>query len=149
MPGLTTQGDRAKAQTLYRLLRPVYAATAMTLIAEAVYFVVWGLILFPGGSVTGKVLWTATRSVATGAVVGTTTIILVDKSNGTAMSMALAALAMIAVGSFYAFLCNRNDYSGGPEKSTLFIASEIVPAVLGGFLYGWRLNGASQNRVEA
>ena len=149
---MAAENNLIGSQTRHGYLRPVYFATAMTLIAEAIYFVVWGLILFPGGSVMGKLLWTATCGVAMGAVVGATTMILVDETFGAFASISLAALTMAVVGSFCAFLCSRIDarfdYFGGPENSSFFVASGIIPAILGGILYGWLLYAPSRNPVE-
>jgi hypothetical protein len=41
-------------------VRPIAVAVAMTALAEALYFVVWGLYLLTQGSILGKVTWTAT-----------------------------------------------------------------------------------------
>lgn len=54
----------------HRVLQPVFLATTMILAAEVVYLIVWGLMLFPGGSLVGKLAWALTCSVGMGAIVG-------------------------------------------------------------------------------
>lgn len=51
-------------------------AVVLNSIAEGVYVIVWGVILFPGGRLVGKAMWTATCGVAMGAVVGAATLLI-------------------------------------------------------------------------
>ena len=115
----------------------------MTLVAELVYLVVWGMYLFPGGSLLGKMTWTATCGIAMGAVVGSVILLFVETRASGRRAVIFAALSMTAVGGFCAWLCSRIDirfdYFGGPENAILFIASGVLPAVAGGLLLGWLL----------
>ncbi len=124
-------------------LKPVYIATAMTLAAEAVYLVVWGLFLFPEGSFFGKLLWTLTCGLVMGIVIGVTTILLLAIQKHFITRFLSAALSMSLLGSYCAFLCGKIDmnynYFGGSENPELFLMSGVIPSVFGGLLYGWIL----------
>lgn len=125
----------------HTLLGPVYIATGLISIAEVVYVAFFGMILFPGGSLTGKIIWALTCGIAMGAVVGVATVFLTSDGSTRHARMVIAAGVMTVVGSYCSWLCSRIDarfdYFGGPENTGLFIASGLIPAVLGGFLYGW------------
>jgi small basic protein len=125
------------------ILKPVYIATGLTLFAELVYFVGWGLILFPEGSLVGKIVWTLTCGLAMGIVIGVATLLVVPQNGSFALKIFLAAIIMALIGSYCAFICSRIDmnynFFGGAENPILFVVSGVVPALFGGFLYGWIL----------
>ena len=56
-----------------------------------------------------------------------------------------AAGVVVVVGSYCAWLCSTIDarlgYFGGSENTALFIAGGVIPAIVGGALYGWILYG--------
>ena len=120
-------------------------AVALTTGAEIVYFTVWGLFLFPEGNVIGKLVWTTTCGIAMGLVIAALTFLWVEPRWRGGQAVLGAALVMAAVGSYCAWLCSGIDakfgFFGGSENTALFIASGIVPAVLGGLLYGWLVYG--------
>ncbi|MEH6647829.1 hypothetical protein [Sulfitobacter sp.] len=120
-------------------------AIALTSLAEVVYLLLWGMVLFPGGSLAGKAVWTATCGIVMGAVIGATTLLLVEGRISGAAAMIGAATIMAAVGSYCAWLCSRIDakfdYFGGPENGALFILSGVIPAIVGGLIYGWWIYG--------
>ncbi|MDA1098592.1 MAG: hypothetical protein O2967_06355 [Proteobacteria bacterium] len=135
----------------HKLLKPVYVATALTLFAEAVYFVIWGVVLFPEGSLVGKLIWTLTCGVGMGVVIGIATILLVGEKRNPTISIITAAATMAIIGSNCGILCSlideRFDYFGGPENTTLFIVGSVFLAIVGGALYGWLVYAPSRNRV--
>lgn len=121
-----------------RVIRVLGIAIAMTTLAELVYLLVWGLYLFPAGSVAGKVAWTLTCGIAMGSVIGM--FVLIFAEHRPARQAAFVAwLATAGVGSYCAYLCSRIDirfaYFGGEEQTSLFLLGGIIPAVLGGVLY--------------
>ena len=129
------------------------SAIALTSFAELIYFLVWGMMLFPGGSLAGKAVWTATCGVAMGSVIGAATLVLVEgRATGVAAIWATAAI-MAVVGSYCAWLCSRIDarfdYFGGPENGALFILSGVIPAVVGGLIYGWWIYGRGKEAGHA
>ncbi|WP_300513368.1 hypothetical protein [Aliiroseovarius sp.] len=121
------------------------SAIALTSLAELFYFLVWGMLLFPTGSLAGKAVWTATCGIAMGAVVGSLTLLLVEGRFSGRAAIGASAAIMAAVGSYCAWLCSRIDarfdYFGGGENGGLFILSGVLPALAGGLLYGWWLHG--------
>lgn len=125
--------------------RIIVIAVALTTSAEIVYFTVWGLFLFPEGSILGKLVWTITCSIAMGLVIGALTFLWVEQRWHGGKAVLGAASVMAAVGSYCAWLCSRVDarfeYFGGDENTTLFILSGVVPAILGGLLFGWLIYG--------
>ncbi len=124
----------------------------MTTAAEIVYLAVWGLVLFPEGSLSAKIVWTLTCGIAMGAVIGSGTLVFVDNRHGGASAFWLAASIMALVGVYCTWLCSRIDlmfsYFGGAEHGTLFIAGGVIPAIAGGLLYGWFLYGPLAQRRE-
>jgi hypothetical protein len=126
-------------------------AVLLTVLAELFYLTVWGMWLFPEGSLTGKVIWTLTCGLSMGAVIGAATLVWVEHWHGGNAALWRAALIVAAVGSYCAFLCSRIDarfgYFGGDENTGLFIAAGVLPALAGGLLYGWLLYGRNQAPV--
>ena len=120
-------------------------AVGLTAFAELFYFVVWGMYLFPGGNILGKLVWTSTCGVVMGLAIGGLTYLFVENRLSGGQAIIGAALSMAAVGSYCAWLCSRIDarfdYFGGPENTGLFILSGVIPAILGGLLYGWLVYG--------
>lgn len=136
--------------TRWLFIRPIAYAVAMTVIAEAFYFVVWGMILFPDGSLAGKAAWMLTCGIAMGSVIGAGTIVVATGRLEGAHAFWSAAIIFFAVGSACAVLCSRIDaqfnYFGGSEHTTLFVLGGIIPAAVGGLLYGWLLYGRPDTR---
>jgi len=132
-------------QAQHRPLIILGTAIALTSLAEIVYFIVWGMALFPGGSLAGKAVWTATCGIAMGAVVGAATLLLIEGRASGVAAFGMAAAIMAAIGSYCGWLCSRIDarfdYFGGAENGVLFIWSSVIPAIAGGLLYGWWIYG--------
>ncbi len=139
-----------KAGTRWLFIRPIAFAVLMTVLAEAVYLIVWGLILFPEGSVAGKITWTLTCGIAMGSVIGAATIVLVTGRLEGVRAFWSAAIIFFTVGATCALLCSQIDarfnYFGGSEHAMLFVLSGVIPAAVGGLLYGWLLYGSSDQR---
>ena len=132
-------------------LKPVVLATLLILIAEMAYLVVWGMILYPQGSLPGKVMWTVTCTIAMGSVIGVFTQILVPGDGSGLARMAVAAAVMAAVGIYCTYLCARIDvhfnYFGGADNAALFLLGGVAPAIFGGIIYGWLLYRPSRSGV--
>ncbi len=127
-------------------LTPVYYATALTLAAEALYLIAFGVVLFPSGSIAGKVLWSFTCGIAMGAIVGVATIVLRPLCRDRKSQLLVPAVVMAFVGSYCAFICSQIDvhfnFFGGGENTGIFILSGVIPSIIGGLLYGWLLDRA-------
>ena len=126
-----------------RILLIVGVAVTMTLAAELIYFTVWGLWLFPEGNLISKITWTMTCGVAMGAVIALATLILVEGNLQDAKAILAAAGIVALVGTFCAILYSQIDHSfnyfGGKTHTLMFILSGVIPAIVGGILYGWVL----------
>lgn len=124
-------------------VRPIVLAAAMTVLAEAFYLAVWGMVLFPGGSLASKFVWTLTCGIAMGSVIGAATVVLISGKVYGMFAILTAALIFFIVGSACAVLCSRIDahlgYFGGEEHATLFVLGGVIPAAFGALLYGWLL----------
>ena len=138
-----------------RVFSVLGVAVFLTTLAELFYLVVWGMWLFPGGSLAGKIVWTLTCGIAMGAVIGAATLLWAEPLNGRRAAVWCAAAIVLVVGSYCAWLCStidaQFDYFGGPDNSSLFIVAGLVPALFGGILYAWLLYGRpvpSQHPVE-
>lgn len=116
---------------------------AMTFLAEILYLVVWGIVLFPAGSLAGKVVWTVTCGIAMGLVIGGLTLLWIEGRYSRRAAAARAGVAFFLVSAYCSWLCSRIDsifgYFGGEEQGALFIASGVIPAIFGAFLFGWLL----------
>lgn len=125
-------------------------AIALTSLAEIFYFFVWGMFLFPGGSLVDKAVWTATCGIAMGAVIGAATLLIVEGRTSGLTAIVAGAAIMATVGSYCGWLCSQIDvkfnYFGGPDNGTLFILASVIPAIGGGLLYGWWLYGRGRGR---
>lgn len=119
----------------------LFVAIAMTLGAEVFYLIVFGMFLYPAGSLPAKIVWTTTCGIAMGAVIGLAVLLLAESRKSAAQRFWITAAAMTVVGTYCAWLCSRIDaafnYFGGAENASLFILSGVIPAIVGGALYGW------------
>ena len=126
-----------------RILMIIGFATIMTVFAEFLYFTIWGLWLFPDGDLISKAVWTFTCGIAMGFTIGASTLLLVEGNLIHHKAIISAAAIMSLVGIGCAILCSQIDqhfnYFGGREHSGLFLLSGIIPAIIGGVLYGWAL----------
>ena len=127
-------------------VRPVALAVTMTALAEAFYFVVWGLYLFPEGSILGKLVWTLTCGIAMGSVIGSATIMLVVGRLEGAAALVSSALTFFVVASTCAVLCSSIDarfgYFGGAENAELFVLAGVIPGAFGAIVYALLLFSA-------
>ncbi len=130
----------------------IFVAVGLTTVAEVFYFFVWGIILFPTGSIIGKLVWTATCGTAMGSVVAVLTILFVENRLKGRNAIIAAAMLLALVGSFCAILCSNIDaklgYFGGAENQGLFIWSGVIPSLLGGPIYGWIIYHRLQNDYD-
>lgn len=125
-------------------------AIAMTTIAEAVYFLIWGVLLFPAGNFVDKLLWTATCAIAMGVIIASIVILAAPTQRRGAF--VIAAMSMAIVGVTCTLLCSwidtRFNYFGGVEAAELFVFAGVIPAVIGGLLFGWLITSRAANPVR-
>ncbi len=136
-----------------RMFRPIYLAIGLTLLAELIFVLAWGPVLFPGGTMLGKLIWAVTCSIGIGAVAGLTTAYFVGGRTKTGAAIAIAALSLALVGIYCTFLCSWIDrrfvYFGGEQTATLFLLAGSIAAISGGVLYGWLLYGVESKWSDA
>ena len=128
-----------------RLFWILSVAVALTTAAEVFYLVVWGMWLFPAGNWAAKTVWTLTCGIAMGSVIGVATILWAEPLRGHRAALWRAVAVVIVVGSYCGWLCStidaRLEYFGGAENAVLFIAASVIPAIIGGGLFGWLVYG--------
>lgn len=126
-----------------RYLRPIKYSVLLSMLGEFIIFVVWGVILFPEGSLLNKLLWTVFfcglgMGSAVGAVIA---VFFVDKLRGSVAIVLSSLVSAILLGGFCNYLCLKLDqhflYFGGHEASGLFIINGMVMSALAGALVGW------------
>ena len=136
------------------LTRPILVALAFNLAGEFLIFALWGLYLFPAGSLWLKAGWTATCGVAMGATIGSLVNLLVTgRMNGAAAAFASGAICC-GVTAFCTLLCYWIDLAtgshfGAHEAPTLFIAGGLIPALATSIVYPWLLYSAAGVRLLA
>ncbi len=141
-PELMGDGRANELEVAKRYLRPLKLALLMSVGAEAGLFVVFGLILYPEGSVIHKLLWTVVFcGLGMGGALGASICLLVvDRLQGWAAVVACAALSMLLIGFACDYLCLSLDkhfhYFGGADNAGLFIGVSVALAGLGGALGG-------------
>lgn len=131
-------------------------AVAGSVLAETAIFVIWGLILYPEGSIFAKFLWTIVFcGIGMGSVVAVALLLfVVDQFDGWQAVIATSVITVIVLGGVCNVLCFQLDsqffhYFGGAENPTLFIANGFVLAALGGALGGWLLfTPSGQRRLD-
>ena len=113
-------------KTRREFVRPIVVATVLTLGGEMLVFLIWGLGLFPEGSLLSKFVWTATCGIAMGATIAALTIWLVAGRLDGHRAAAAASVVSFAVLAFCTFLCYRLDLSldlfGARAAPELFIS---------------------------
>lgn len=137
---MTTKIDN---QAVQAHLRPIKLAILLSVFGEAIIFLVWGIILYPEGSLINKFLWTIVfcglgMGSALGAII---TFSVVGKFKGTKAIIFCSVLSGIILGVFCNYLCFNLDlhfnYFGGQKTPDLFIWNGIIMSFLGGALLGW------------
>lgn len=145
----------SKSDSRKEYLRPIKLAIFFSVLAEAIIFVVWGLILYPEGNLLHKFLWTI---VFCGLGMGATTgafisLFVVGRWNGVKAILATAAISTVLLGFLCNLLCYKLDmhfdYFGGPETPELFIWNGLVMAFIAGALVGYLLfTNAGKNILD-
>lgn len=136
-----------------RYLRPIKLSIALSVLSEAVIFVVWGLILYPEGSIINKLLWTVVFcGLGMGSAVGAlVALLVVDRLSGLPALIATTVQSVVILGVGCNLLCLNLDrhflYFGGTENHLLFLGNGIVMSAAGGVIIGWacfmRTSGSS------
>ena len=129
--------------TVNDYLRPLKLAIIFSVLGEAAILLIWGVILYPEGSLLHKFLWTIVFcGIGMGAAAGVfIDFLVVGKLNGLPAIIATAFISFVLLGLFCNFLCfnldMHFDFFGGHNTPNSFIWNGIVMATLGGIFVGW------------
>ncbi len=125
------------------VLRVLTLSIAITTLAEVVYFVIWGIILFPNGPLGSKLVWTMTCGIAMGSVIGAGSLLFAAWINFRGILAICFAGSFLSVATYCSVLCSQIDrslnYFGGADHQILFLLGGIVPATIGSTIYAWLL----------
>jgi hypothetical protein len=122
-------------------LGPILFAVLLTFSGEAVIFVGFGVLLFPGGDLLAKAWWTGTCGIAMGLAIGAIVLLLqaaIRDRRALALAAGLAYCAVLAHCVAICFAIDRQiGYFGAAEVPGLFIWSGLIAAAATAPLYGW------------
>jgi len=108
-----------------------------------VIFVVWGLYLFPEGSLFNKFMWTIVFcGIGMGGAFGAVVVLgLLGRVSGWPAILATTVISAVMLGLFCNTLCLRLDlvfgYFGASGAGMLFMTNGLVMSALGGAVLGW------------
>ena len=114
----------------------------MTELGEIFLLILYGLILFPDGSLIHKVLWTLVFcGIGMGATLGAfISFFVVDRFNGTKAIFITTLLSLTILGVACNLLCLSLDhhfqYFGGTSDPYLFFSGGVLGSVIGGIAVG-------------
>ncbi|KAI9129940.1 hypothetical protein ON05_030200 (plasmid) [Acaryochloris sp. CCMEE 5410] len=120
--------------------RALSVGLALSLLGELIYWVIWGLILFPSHPwITFK--WSLVCGFGMGSVVGTLTcLVLIDRFRGwqavvTGFAVAFGIFIFCAINCF--LMDQQSNYWGAATHPQWFLMGGVVGAILGSLMYTW------------
>ncbi|MEZ4848201.1 MAG: hypothetical protein R3B93_06205 [Bacteroidia bacterium] len=126
-------------------VRSLKVLILLSVLGEAVIFLVWGVFLYPEGSILHKFLWTIVYcGLGMGSAAGAFVVFLVvNKMTGWKAILTTSLISGILLGLFCNYLCFNLDmhfnHFGGADTPGLFIWNGIIMSFLGGAFGGWLL----------
>ncbi len=133
------------------LVRPIAVAIVFTLVGEVLIFLIWGIGIFPKGTLWRKLVWTITCGVAMGATIGALVNLFVTGRLRTRTAAVTAAAIYFSVLAFCIGLCFEIalsvNYFGAREAPVLFIPGGLIPALVTSFGYSWLLYSDSGEAI--
>jgi hypothetical protein len=141
MPGNALTEDARKM-----FIRPLIISLVFSVVGEFLLLVIYGIILFPGGNMIYKVLWTLVFcGIGMGATLGTSIdLFIIGRYSGLKAILLTILLAFLIMGVACDLLCLNIDlhfnYFGAQTNPLLFSAggmlgSLIAGAGIGGLLF--------------
>lgn len=124
-------------------LRPLQLSILFAVLGELIILIVWGVILYPEGSLLQKFLWTIVFcGLGMGSSIGALIdLFIVGKFKGFSAVVLTTLISVIFLGVLCNVLCYRLDmhfdYFGGKDTPTLFLVNGIFLSAGGGALVGW------------
>ena len=125
-------------------VRPLAVAAVFTVAGEAMVFIVWELVHYPGGDVTAKLLWVTLAAMVLAAAIGFMVGFIVGgRYHGTVAavvsSFCYATVLIAGILISYEIDMAKNLF-GVRRDPELFVLTGILPAILTAPLYGWLLH---------
>jgi hypothetical protein len=126
----------------------------VSVFGEFLLLIIYGIILFPGGNLLNKTLWTLLFcGVGMGATLGTfINLLVVGRYSGKSAIIPTTLLSVLLAGIICNQLClalDRNfDYFGGGEDPLLFTLGSIIGSTTGGLIIGWLMYRDSQRNPD-
>lgn len=131
--------------------RPFRLALVFTAVGESIYFLVWGLWLYPAGNTLGKLTWTVTCAATMAFVIGIAVSVLAFRKPDRMAALVGTAILYVVVLSICTLICygfdSHFDYFGGASDPGLFVIAGLIPAAISAFPYAWLLNTAKGQSV--
>ena len=133
-------------------VRPITVAITFTLFGETLIFLIWGVLLFPGGNLWHKAIWTGTCGIAMGATIGgLVNVLVVGRLAGKKAAICSGAV-YVAVLALCTLLCYRLDLAlgshfGAQKAPLLFLLGGLLPAFVSGVFYAWLLFSEEGGRL--
>jgi uncharacterized membrane protein len=141
-----------EAPTRYR--RSLVLCLLGAVLIEIGIFLVFGLLMYPGGDWIAKFLWTVVFcGVGMGAVLGAAiNLFVLDRLSGWNAVLATTAWSVALLGIGCNLLCYRLDanyfqYFGGQDNAALFLGNGVAVSAIGGLCAGWLLFSVSGTRL--
>ncbi len=135
-----SSGTRVADGARYR--RPLVLAIAAAMFGELAIFLIFGVVLYPAGSILSKFLWTVVFcGIGMGAALGAAvSLFVVDRFDGARAIGATTVLSVLMLGLACDLLCLELDkhfeFFGGHEMPTLFLLNGVVMSLVGGLAIG-------------
>ncbi len=133
-------------------LRPLYVSLILSVFAELILFLYFGVLINDEGNMLNKFLWSVIFcGIGMGSVFGIAILVFVlDRMTGWFAISMTTALAIIFFGVCN-FICFRLDqkfnYFGGINNPELFLFTGWLLSILGGLLIGTLLFTDTGNRL--
>lgn len=132
-------------------VRPIVLAIFFTLAGEILIFLLWGVVLFPAGTLWRKLAWTMVCGLAMGATIGAlVNVFVTGRQSGRPAGIAAGAL-YFGVLSLCVLICYEIDHAigffGAHEEPLLFILGGLVPAAITAVAYGWLLHAENGRAI--
>jgi hypothetical protein len=131
----------ARGQPGAGAISPILFAVLLTFSGEVLIFVVFGVLLYPGGDLLAKAWWTGTCGIAMGLLIGGIVLLLQAALRDRRALAVAAGLAYFTVLAYCVAICFAIDrhigYFGAAEAPGLFIWSGLIAAAATAPLYAW------------
>lgn len=149
---MSVSNEKLDIEARKKYLRPLLVSMCISIVFELFIFILFGLILYPNGSVFNKLIWTIFYcGIGMGCVVGAwIDILVVDRFSGikaVLATMTIAVLFLSACDALCLALDHKFRYFGGHDNPILFFVSGIIMSIIGGLIGGVLLFTSKGNKI--